>query len=350
MGAVLEKERVVREEDLSEYLKSQDAQATYLQKPLNDDYALLSYLNNSFVKLPSGDEYLLKSSANNMFQPKDNYVSLKDFNDYKTTSNINYQPKGDYLTQDIGDSRYARLTNGSLSVPGNITSGAIIWNKGNDFMLGTNNDRGNFSNNMWGGRALVKDSNTQLAINYTGDFGGGVRIDGIRGLNLSQGPILANTPGTQSVIQNLYISNGFNAPNAFSSIYGVNLGAGGINSTTANIPFRKSLVNPTAGSPGTITPLMVSNRTGNMFGMIGVNNNSTTNPASVVIGNASTIDGATPTGSLFVTSEGRVGVGTNNPVSTLDVGANGKLCFGTGKCINVPPTISNGTPVTWSTS
>jgi hypothetical protein len=40
---------------------------------------------------------------------------------------------------------------------------------------------------------------------------------------------------------------------------------------------------------------MVSNRSGNLYGMIGVNNNSTTNPASVVIGNASTIDGATPT-------------------------------------------------------
>jgi hypothetical protein len=78
---------------------------------------------------------------------------------------------------------------------------------------------------------------------------------------------------------------------------------------------------------------MVSNRSGNLYGMIGVNNNSTTNPASVVIGNASTIDGATPTGSLFVTSDGRVGVGTNNPISTLDVTTAGKICFGAGKCI-----------------
>jgi hypothetical protein len=115
-------------------------------------------------------------------------------------------------------------------------------------MLGINDGRGNFSNGMPGGRVLVKGDNAQLVINFDGDFGGGTRIDGAKGLNLLQGPIIANTPGTQSFIQNLNISNGFNAPKANSSLYGVIVGDAGVNSS-GDILFKngKSIIIPDSG-------------------------------------------------------------------------------------------------------
>ena len=59
--------------------------------------------------------------------------------------------------------------NGSLNATGNITDGGF------DFALGTSDQssRGNSGPS----RALVKDSNATLVVNFAGDFGGGVRVD-----------------------------------------------------------------------------------------------------------------------------------------------------------------------------
>ncbi len=238
MGAVLDKERVVREEDLSSYLKSQDAHATYLQKPLNDNYALLSYLNNSFVKIPSGDEYLLKSSANNLFQPKDDYVSLKDFNDYKITSNNIFQPTGNYLTKTVSDALYQPL--------------------------------GNYA-----------------TLNTSG------------GLSLSG----------QSNILNLNVGNAFNAPKANSSLYGVVLGAGGINSTGNIIAGQTSLGTWGAG--------------GGNFSYFGNKNITNTNQYGIIQLN---------NGDTYISGNNFVKIGPNNN-QTLTIDNNGNLCIGP-TCIN----------------
>lgn len=215
MGAVLEKERVVREEDLSEYLKSQDAQATYLQKPLNDNYALLSYLNRTFLKLPSNDEYLLKSSANNLFQPKDNYVSLKDFNNYKTTSNTTYQPKGDY--QPSGN-----------------------YQPSGDYLTKT------VSDGLYQPKGMYSTLNTSGGLNLTGS----------------------------SNIANLNISGGFNAPLANSNFYKVNIGSGGINST-GNITAGQTLLGTWSGG-GNFSYFGNKNvANANQYGIIQLNNGDT---------------------------------------------------------------------------
>ena len=89
------------------------------------------------------DEYLLKSSANNMFQPKDNYVSLKDFNDYKTTANNNYQPKGDYqltgnyITKSMSDGLYQPLGNYATL---NTSGGLSLSGQSNIFNLNVENN------------------------------------------------------------------------------------------------------------------------------------------------------------------------------------------------------------------
>jgi hypothetical protein len=59
--------------------------------------------------------------------------------------------------------------NGNLNATGNLTGG------GTDFVLGNTDQstRGNSGNS----RALVKDTGTILALNYAGDFTGGVRVD-----------------------------------------------------------------------------------------------------------------------------------------------------------------------------
>lgn len=59
--------------------------------------------------------------------------------------------------------------NGTLNVSGNTTSGGF------DFILG-NTDQSS-RGNSGSSRALVKDSSSTLALNYGGDFSGGVRVD-----------------------------------------------------------------------------------------------------------------------------------------------------------------------------
>jgi len=223
--------------DISSYLTQEKADEVYQVKPPSDDeFVLKSYADDTY-KFPEDyvnrnelSAYLLEDKAKKIFQelpPKGDQFVLKSYTDQLLKLTSNYATMTElnkYITQDLASSLYQ-----PKDPNGNLTANTV-WNKGSDFLLGVNDGRGNFSNNMPGGRALVKGDNTQLVMNFAGDFGGGVRIDGGRGLTLAQGPIIANTPGTQSVIQNLNISNGFNAPKANSSFYGVILDAGGITS------------------------------------------------------------------------------------------------------------------------
>ena len=425
MGTILDKEGLVKKDELQAYLSTNQASKLFeLKAPSDDPFLRSSVANSRYTakgeaqpKAPPDDTYLLSSTGYNVFQmkeDKDNPYLTKNIADGKyltrpLADNI-YAPKGDYLT--LSD-----MTNGPVGpqgppglpgLMGLVGPQGPMGNRGIDGVdglpgpnglpgvdgkpgpMGSIGPQGPLGNKgpdgnpgpigSMGPPGVVGARGSQGSMGPNGQPGamgpqgplgnkgpdGNPGPIGLRGPQGAVGPTelanyltiasasntyqpkgnyapfgayltQANTDALyqpkgnyatlqpdgglslsgQSNIQNLNISNGFNAPNANSSIYGVKLGAAGIDSPTANIPFRKPLVNPTAGTPGSITPLMVSNRTGNMFGMIGVNNNSTTNPASVVIGNASNIDGATPTGSLFVTSDGRVGIGTNNPASRL---------------------------------
>jgi hypothetical protein len=71
---------------------------------------------------------------------------------------------------------------GSTSVGGALTVSGDIQQTGNDFMFGSNTDRGN------GGRALVHDSDDTLTINYAGDFGA-LKLDGVVKIVNVQGDI-----------------------------------------------------------------------------------------------------------------------------------------------------------------
>ena len=75
--------------------------------------------------------------------------------------------------------------NGSLNVTGNITDGGF------DFALGTSDQssRGNSGSS----RALVKDNNATLVVNYNGDFTGGVYVGSFIGVG---GNITATTTNT----------------------------------------------------------------------------------------------------------------------------------------------------------
>ena len=66
---------------------------------------------------------------------------------------------------------------GNMNPQRDLDVNGTIWNRSTDFMLGVNDGRGNFNNNMPGGRALVKGAGSQLILNYDSDFGGGIRVD-----------------------------------------------------------------------------------------------------------------------------------------------------------------------------
>ena len=169
---------------------------------------------------PKGDQFVLKSYTDQLYKLSSNYASIDELNKYitQTSAKSLFQPIGSYLTQDSsnggltvrnngssGNSYSLRgtdafgnpyllinnvngntswnQTNGSLIVNANqVINGnqdvyGVIWNRSTDFMLGVNDGRGKFNNNMPGGRALVKDAGSQLVLNYGNDFGGGIRVD-----------------------------------------------------------------------------------------------------------------------------------------------------------------------------
>lgn len=81
----------------------------------------------------------------------------------------------------INSSTVSILSSGNVGIgTSNPTTNLHAWgnitNGGYDFVLGNTNqvDRGNSGNS----RALIKDSSATLVVNFGGDFGGGVRIDG----------------------------------------------------------------------------------------------------------------------------------------------------------------------------
>jgi hypothetical protein len=237
----------MNEIDLSSYLSQDNANNLYQVKPPEDDEFILKTYADRTYKIPldyatkdelkaylledkaktiyqelppKGDNFVLKSYTDQLYKLSSNYATVDELNKYitQTSANSLFQPKGSYATLQ---------SNGNLNVNSNIysTNSVIsegpIWNKSSDFTLGINDSRGTFDNGVTSGRALVKDANSTLAINFAGDFGGGVRIDGRNGLTLSNGGIKANTPGSQSNIANLNISNGFNAPKSNSAFYGI---------------------------------------------------------------------------------------------------------------------------------
>jgi hypothetical protein len=149
---------------------------------------------------PVGD-YALKADLS-AFQPKGNYQPAGDYQpkgNYQLAGN--YQPAGDYaLKSDIpqaanfaakGDLAAFQLKGdyvvkgdlaafqpkGDYALKSDITAG-IEYNKQVDFVLGKDiaPERGQ----VGPARALVRDDNSALTINYAGDFTGGVNIQGPR--------------------------------------------------------------------------------------------------------------------------------------------------------------------------
>ena len=306
--------------DISSYLTQEQADEIYQVKPPTDDEFVLKTYADDTYKFPEDyvsknelSAYLLEDKAKRLYQelpPKGDQFVLKSYTDQLNRLTSNYATMAElnkYITQELASSLYQ-----SKDPNGNLTANTI-WNRSTDFMLGINDGRGNFSNGMPGGRALVKGDNAELVINFDGDFGGGTRIAGARGLNLVQGPIIANTPGTQSIIQNLNISNGFNAPKANSSLYGVIVGDAGINSS-GDILFKngKSIIIPDSG------------------GGYGAGNGS-------YIYN----DGQTLKIQMRNGADGRIELKTGSKTLSFDM--NGKLCFAPGKCIT-----ENTPGINWS--
>ncbi len=214
MGAK-QSSNTTNEIDLSSYLTQDDANSLYQVKPPEDDeFVLKTYADDTYKfpedyvsknelsaylledeakKIyqelpPKGDQFVLKSYTDQLNRLTSNYATVDELNKYitQTSANSLYQPKGSYATlQSNGDLNVNR----NIYSVGSVISESPMWNKSNDFLLGINNDRGNFSNNVTSGRALVKDANSTLVMNFAGDFGGGVRIDGRNGLNVNGGPI-----------------------------------------------------------------------------------------------------------------------------------------------------------------
>ena len=96
------------------------------------------------------------------------WIARKDANNWNWDKSLSYDTN-------------TFTVNGNQTVSGNI-SGNILENKSCDFILGKGCDRGSSGNS----RALVKDTNSQLVVNYGNDFTGGTRIDG----NLNVGGVL----------------------------------------------------------------------------------------------------------------------------------------------------------------
>ena len=105
MGAVLDKEGVVRRQDLQPYLSEDEAKALYeIKAPVDDPYVRSSIANTRYEakgvaqpKAPPNDNYILSSMAYDSFQSKE----LPN-NPYLTEDVAN----GKYLTQTLGDGRY----------------------------------------------------------------------------------------------------------------------------------------------------------------------------------------------------------------------------------------------------
>jgi hypothetical protein len=266
MGAVLDKERVVREEDLSSYLTAENARNTYVVKPADDSYVLQKFADRTYLKIPSNDEYLLKSSANNLYQPRSNYVSLEDFNTYKSTADGLYQPKGNY--QISGDYLTKPITDGLYQPKGDYLTKPIT-------------------------DGLYQPKGDYLTKSIT---------DG-----LYQPKIVGNLiiPGRVGV--------GTNNPNNILQV-----GNGG-RLRIANSDSDYTLIG-TSDSDGSSNPRLVLSgvtRGYNNGGMeyVGVNAGNhifyTTSPGA-----------ANPTEKMRMTTDGRLGIGTLNPTSRLDVNGN----------------------------
>jgi hypothetical protein len=353
MGAVLDKERVVREEDLSSYLTAENARNTYIIKPTDDSYVLQKFADKTYLKIPSNDEYLLKSSANNLYQPRSNYVSLEDFNTYKTTvdglyqpkgsyqidgdyltkstTDGLYQPKGDYLTKSTTDGLYQPKIVGNLIIPGRVG-------------IGTNNPATRL--HTYGTpntvNALFDDGTSSLSILTNSRFGtstpawvtldpngSGASSQGI-GVwdNFSvNGQLAVGYPTTNAPTNGMIVSGrvgiGTSNPNNILQV-----GNGG-RLRIANNDSDYTLIG-TSDSDGSSNPRLVLSgvtRGHNNGGMeyIGVNAGNhvfyTTSPGA-----------ANPTEKMRMTTDGRVGIGTSNPTTPLEVNGNitaGQTLLGT---------------------
>jgi len=106
------------------------------------------------------------------------------------------------------------LNSSSATVNGNLSATGTLTGGGTDFVLG-NTDQST-RGNSGGSRALVKDSGATLALNYAGDFTGGVRVDS----RISVGGTItatANNSLTETRGSHLRITNAGNGGDAVIS-------------------------------------------------------------------------------------------------------------------------------------
>jgi len=146
MGSILDKERVVREEDLQAYLSDNEAKRLYQELP------------------PKGDQFVLKSYTDQVYKLSSNYASVDELNKYITQSTANsiYQPKGSYLTQDSSAGGLTIKNNGtannSYSIRGTDSSGNPYFS--------INNVNGNTNWNQTAG-SLIVNANQVINGNQT---------------------------------------------------------------------------------------------------------------------------------------------------------------------------------------
>ena len=121
----------------------------------------------------------------------------------------------------------------SLAIGGGISAGGNIINGGFDFILGNSNQ--NSRGNSGASRALVKDANSTLVLNYAGDFTGGVRID-------------STVTATNAFVSGITTGGGFNATtgntyqiNGTSVLSNNTLGTGVVNSSLTSVGTLGSL-------------------------------------------------------------------------------------------------------------
>ena len=389
--------------DMSSYLSQDKADEIYQVKPPTDDEFVLKTYADRTYKFPEDyvsknelSAYLLEDKAKGLYQelpPKGDQFVLKSYTDQLNKLTSNYATMTElnkYITQELASSLYqAKEPNG------NITANTI-WNKGNDFMFGMNNDRGNFSNNMPGGRALVKDANTQLVMNFAGDFGGGVRIDGNNGLLVNGGPITRKgtsfkVGGNVNTFYPVAIDTSLSWES--SNVYKCNISRSAVhldeerkgsftliieghNSVWGNdadfiryklinsywTTYKNFVANIKRDFTSTWVIVFLRGNTTYYFSGEGCSlaypNTQGVSPYKLPVGEKATYNALTapvaPFGPLNVyydsadnttIIDGKMGIGNIDPVSTLDVGTNGALCFGAkNRCIT-----TNTSGIAWTT-
>ena len=181
---------------------------------------------------------------------------------------------------------------GSFSAVGNITNGGF------DFILGNTDQsaRGNSGSS----RALVKDASATLVLNYSGDFGGGVRVDSnLKASSLTAATTFAGNFGS--------IASSWAGDTRYPTLFG-NTTDRWIMHINPHISYTQNGVNGFTGSMTGATIRMAANTSASTYWDMGIGTNS--------VGSDKFSIGRAGTSLLSVSNNGTLNVGNRKETSS----------------------------------